>query len=292
MSFAQRVINPTFSLGKGQFGNSGANTSTLSGLRISAKVIKAGPPAMSTLQLDVYGMKLDMMNQLSTLGMAVQLQRRNTVTVEAGDAGGKLTKVFQGTIYNAWLDPEGAPDTVFRVEAQAGLIEAVSTSESTSYPNGPDVAVVMKTLAGKMGLAFENNGVSVHLPPGSYFYGSPRSQALQAAQAANIESVIDNGVLAIWPKNQARKGAVPLINKDTGMRGYPTYTSSGLRVVCLFNPAIIFGGQVKVESLLKPATNTWNVFRIDHDLDANVPGGRWFSTVDCYNPAFPQPVAL
>src|SRR5579872_5411774 len=102
MSFVQRLLNITFTLADsptGQpnsFTNTNSNQVTLSGLRASASIVNAGAPSGAELALEVYGMPLSMMNQLSTLGMQVILVPRNTVTVTAGDSGSNMTTVFKG----------------------------------------------------------------------------------------------------------------------------------------------------------------------------------------------------
>ena len=233
--------------------------------------------------MQVYGMQLSQMNQLSTLGMQLILYRRNTVVVEAGDADGGMATVFVGTITNAWADMQSAPDVPFRVEAHTGLLESVQTVPPSSYTGPTNVSVVMSSLATKMGLSFENNGISVILS-NPYFYGSPRNQVKAAAQAAGIEWIIDNGKLAIWPKGQARGGSIPLISPDTGMRNYPMYTSKGVLVVTLFNPSIGYGNKINVQSSLTPASGEWVVCGLDYDLDAQVPHGKWFTSINAVRP--------
>jgi hypothetical protein len=44
MSFVQRLLSFTFQLGQGQFGNSGFDVVTISGLRASCRIVKAGGP--------------------------------------------------------------------------------------------------------------------------------------------------------------------------------------------------------------------------------------------------------
>lgn len=233
---------------------------------------------MGTLSMDVFGMTLSMMNQLSTLGFVITQVRRNTVLLEAGDDQNGMATVFIGTITNAYMGGDAAPDVPFRVEAHTGLIEAVSTSPPKSYSGATDVAVVMSSLATQMGLTFENSGVSVMLSD-PYLYGSPRNQAMSAAKAANINWIIDNGKLAIWNKGQARGGEIPLISPTTGMVGYPAFTSKGIQVKCLFNPSIGYGGKIKVESQLEPASGEWVVFSLAYKLDSQVPNGSWFTTI-------------
>jgi hypothetical protein len=163
MSFVQRLLSFTFQLGEGQFGNSGFDTVTIDGLRASARIIKAGGPSMGTAEADLFGMTKSQMNKLSTLGMVATLQRRNVITINAGDAEAGMSTVFRGTITGAWADFTGAPDVVFHVDEHIGGIEAMVPIAPTSFKGGADVATIMAGLATQMGLNFENNGVSVQL---------------------------------------------------------------------------------------------------------------------------------
>lgn len=288
MAFVERLINLTFSLASGSFADSGLNALTLKGLRVTTKIVKAGGNAMGTAQIAIFGMKLSHMNQLSTLGMQIQLIPRNTVTVLAGDAKG-MFKVFEGTITNAYADFQSAPEVAFRVNAHIGLAQAVQSIPATSYRGAVDVAVIMAALARQMGFVFEGNGVSVQLS-NPYFSGSARTQAKEAADAANVNWTIDDGVLAIWPKNGSRKQTVVEVKPETGMIGYPSYTAQGISLATEWNPAIRFGSTIRVTSDQKPACGLWALYTLEHDLDSKNPHGPWLSRMGCYNPNFPPPV--
>lgn len=287
MSFVRRVLDVTFALGTGEFGGSGATNVKLSGLRVSAKVVKGVGPSMSRASVSIYGMTLSMMNQLSTLGMVVlptDQIRRNNVTIEAGDEGGAMSTVFDGTISRAWEDFQAAPEVAFQVEAFTGLYEAVKPAEPTSYGDGTPVVTIMEKLAGDMELKFENNGVDGVLSY-PYHYGSARDQAQRAADAAGINMIIDDKKLAIWPRGQAREGSsVPLVSPQTGMIGYPTYTSKGILVRKIYDPAIVYGTKIQIESQLTGANGEWIIQTLDYDLDANLPGGQWSQTMNAARP--------
>lgn len=289
MTFIKRNIDVTFTLAQGSFSGSGLNTLTLQGLRVSSKLVKAGGVSMGTAQIAVYGMELRHMNQLSTLGMQIQLIPRNFITLTAGDDERGMFKVFQGTITNAYTDFQSAPQVAFRINAHTGLSEAVQSIPATSYRGSVDVATVMEQLARQMNLTFENNGVHVQLS-NPYFPGSARTQAQEAAQAANVSWTIDDGVLAIWLKNGARGAPSVDVNASTGMIGYPAYTAQGILLMTEWNPAIRFGATVNVKSDLQPACGKWALYQLEHDLEAQAPAGRWQSTLGCYNPAYPPPV--
>lgn len=290
MSFVKRSIEVTFTRAEGTFSESGGSSITLRGLRMSTKIVKAGGPTMSTANLQIYGMTLSLMNQLSTLGMQIQLVPRDTVTISAGDNKSGMAIVFVGNVTNAYSDFANAPDALFVVQAHVLSAAAAAPASPTSFRGSVDVATILSSLATQMGLSFENNGVSVQLS-NPYFPGTFREQALAAVTAADISwNGGDDTKLAIWPKNGSRGGAVPLVSTATGMRGYPAYTALGILVSSLFNPNISFGSKIEVVSDLKPACGIWSVFSLEHDLDTNMPRGSWFSTIGAYNPKFPTPV--
>lgn len=286
MAFVKRVIKATFVLGEGSFGDTGSNQVDLPVLRTTADVVYAGGNAMGTLEMSIYGMTLSQMNQLSTLGMIYTQQRRNSVTITAGeedDSGASVSgmaTVFQGTIRNAWPDMQGAPDVPFRVSAATGLIDAIAPATSISVSGTADVATLLSGLAVQMKLRFENSGVSVKLA-NPYYSGSARSQALAIVQDAGIEwNAGANGVLAIWTAGQSRNGAPILISKETGMDGYPSYTSNGILMRTLFNPPLGLGNSIEIKTDLKlPYAGKWSVYGLNHHLDCMVPRGRWFSDI-------------
>jgi hypothetical protein len=279
---------------------------------MSVKIVKAGGAAMGELQARILGMTLSQMNQLSTLGLQVILIPRNIVTIQAGDSGGApLTTVFTGTISSAFADLQNQPESAFQVAAYTGLFEAVANVPPTSFPGSVDVATAMAGLASQMQLGFENSGVQVQLA-NEYLSGSGRDQIQQLAEHAGISWAIDDRslppVLAIWPKLGARGGLVPVVSKATGMNGYPAYTAQGLQVKMLYNPNVGLGGKIQVVSelitsalgsgnaiiannpQLLPASGIWAVYGLTYDLDSITPGGQWFATARCYNPAFAPPV--
>lgn len=294
MTFVQRALEVTFGLSadapvKSFDGSGGANELTLSGLRMSSRIQKAGGPSDCTMDLTVYGMTKSQMDQLSTLGMQINLVPKNTVVLLAGDKDTGMTTVFSGYILAAYADYKAQPEVAFRVTAHAGLPQSVISTTPTSIKGSADVAETMSGLAGRMNLIFENNGVSGKISS-PYLSGSLRNQAQVFAEAAGISMLIDLGTLAIWPRNGNRNGDAVEVSKNTGMEGYPTYTAYGIMIETLFNKQIQFGKLIKVVSTLKPANGEWSVYGLNHSLDCQVPGGKWQSTVMAYNPKFPTPV--
>lgn len=284
MTFIQRLMSVSMVLGTGTFGTTSQNQINMTGLRMFAQISRAGGPSPARLTAEIYGMKLEDMNKLSTLGLVATTLRRNSITVKAGDANGQAV-VFQGTIYNAYPDMNGMPDVPFRVEANTGLLESVMPTDSNSYVGPTDVVTVLSSLATIMNVPFENNGVSKILDS-PHFRGSPRSQALAAVKQAGIcWNGMEDGTLAIWNPGESRGGQVPLISKDTGLVRAPSFNSNGIGFRTLFNPSIGFAKKIQMKSdVLSSANGTWVVHDLNHTLSTLVPGGPWFSDIQAHPP--------
>lgn len=278
MAFVKRSIDLRFQLGTGQFGEDGSNVVELSGLRATANITKAGGVSMSSLDLRVFGMPIDVMNKLTILNKLRYTDSRfNTVTVSADGA-----VCFTGILSEAWADIQAAPDAQFHASAFTGLLEAVKPVPPVSYNGTVDVATVLAGIAAQMQpvRTLENTGVDARIND-PYLPGTLRDQALAVARAANINLYIDDTVLAIWPAGAARGGLIPVLSAETGMVGYPQFTQNGIMVRTLYNPSLVFGQTVEVRSALTPANGKWTIAAISHNLDANTPGGAWFTSIEC-----------
>lgn len=283
MTFKKRSLDYTFTLGQGAFGTDGSNTVKVSGLASTCRVENAGGVGMCTASMTIFGMPLSVMNKLSTLGLRIQAWTLNSVVVEAGDDEEGKAIVFMGQFNSAWANLNDQPNANFRVEAFAGGWSAIEPLAPSSYSGPTAVATIMATLASRMNLTFENSGVTTILES-PYFSGSPRNQAYACAEAAGCNINIDKGILAIWPKGQARGSQEILIGPDSGLILSPMFTSNGIMFDCVFNPSISYGAAVRLQSIIEQANRTWRITKIVHDLAAVVSGGPWKSTISAVPP--------
>jgi hypothetical protein len=280
MTFVKRHISLKVELGEGAFGEDGSNTFEISGIRASASIEKTGGVDMTWLSLRAFGLPLEVMNKLTLLGKPLVENRHNTITVSAGDDDSGLAVVFVGVISEAWIDPTNAPQVAFIVSAFSGLIEASKPVPPVSYKGTVDAALVVASIAQQTGLGFENSGVNVQIAD-PYLSGTSLQQLQKIARAGDFNCVIDDGTVAIWPMDGVRAGQELLISPDTGLIGYPMRTENGVELQLLFNPSVIFGAKIKVESSLTPANGQWTIFRVSHELEAETPQGKWFTTLEC-----------
>lgn len=293
MAFVKREINLAFVLGEGSFGEGDSNAVEITGLRTSAQITRAGGVSMSSLNLRVWGMPLDVMQKLSVLNiLALQQYRRNVVTVTAGDAENGFGVVFSGEIKEAWVDAENSPDVCFTLTAFEGMTDKVRPVAPNSFKGSASVDVLMGSIARQMQppRTFENNGVDVTLD-NVYLPGTLDEQIRKIADAAQCVVYTDHTTLAIWPVGGSRGGAIVELSKDTGLVGYPQFSQTGVSLTVLYTPSLSYGQKIRLRSTLgSPANGDWIVANVTHNLDSETPGGQWFTYVECGRDGFPTPV--
>lgn len=277
MTFSQKLINVSFSLASGNFGG-GGNSANITGLRVSAMIEMNGAASSGTMQLAIFGLPLSTMNQLSTMGTQKTQQGDNQVSVYAGDAQSGMSLVYTGYIYDAYVDAANMPEVCFRLTGSpSGGIHAAKPVDPISKSGPQDVSQMMKTLAGQMGLKFEDNGVNVKIK-NPYYPSSSWNQAVALAEDANIHLVVERGTLAIAPIGKPRQGNV-IISPSTGMVGYPAFLEAKVLVKALFQPSVSILSTMTIQSDLTPANGDWMIIQIVYELESKMPHGRWFMTL-------------
>jgi len=278
-SFTSKVLQAKLTLASGTFDGTN-NTKIASGLRMEAEIDKGGHPSKNGLKLKIYGMLEADINLLTTLpGKSAKplAVHKNLIQLLAGDQYG-LATAFEGELSGAWVDYQSSPGLYFHLEALAGYYPAIAPVPPKSYQGVVPIKTLMSTLASQMGYQFEDGGVTGHLS-NPYLPGSAMQQAGAVADAAGIEFGVDDGVLFVAPKGQARAGTAPLISAGTGMRGYPVFDKEGLKVTCLYNPGVKLGGLINVQSVIPVCCGTWRVHGLKHHLSCEMPGGPWESKI-------------
>lgn len=282
MTFARRLITATITLGEGSFGETAGSTLQLDQFRIQVHARVAGGSDAGVATITIFGLPLTTINQLTTVGpIAAQYRAKNTISIAAGNEGASQNLVYSGSILTAFGTFETAPDVGLTITATTTTTAAVTPVPPSSYKGAADVAGICQTLAGTMGFTFENNGVAQTLS-NQYLRGSALDQLKAVVRAAGIGYVIDRGVLAIWPKNGARGSQYIQVSPQTGMIGYPTFSSNGLIVRHEYLPDARTGGRIQVQSSVPVASGKWITQIVQHDLESLTPGGAWFTTMSCY----------
>jgi hypothetical protein len=266
----------------------GANTLTLTGHRCSVTISHAAAGAKTTCSVRVYGMAFKDMIALTTRGLQYPAVLNHTIEINAGDDLAGMTRIFQGVLVNCYFDGESQPDAALMVEAFVGAYDEMKPAVPISVAGGVDVATIMKQLAERMKLTFENHGVVAKLRD-IYYPGTAMQQARRIAEHAGINFTVENGVLAIWPRGRGREvGDIPLISPDSGMKNYPIFDSRGIMVTTLFRP-LKLGIKIVVQShLWNMEKKLFYIYGYSYSLESESSGGPWHATFGASgNPIIP-----
>ena len=294
MTFVKREIALGFVLGEGPYGERNGAKVDVTGLRTSCQVSRAGGTNMSELRLRVWGLPLDLMQQLSVLNiLAFEQVRQNVITVTAGDTVNGYGVVFSGGIREAWIDAENSPDVCFTISAFEGQTDKVRPVPPTSFKGPASVDVALSSIARQMQPPrnFVNHGVDVTLDNG-YYPGTLDEQLAKIVRAAKCEVYADSSVIEIWPIGSARGGAIIELSAETGLIGYPQFAQTGVSLTTLYSPSLSWGQKIRLRSTLGgPADADWVIFNVTHNLDSETPGGQWFTYVECSRDGYTTPIS-
>jgi hypothetical protein len=277
-----------FSQNGGQF-----NSITLQGLRASISIENAGGAMMGTLNASIYGLPLDHVNKLTSLMWKTPIlsSSKNTfseyaVQVYAID-GTQESLIFNGEILNAWADFSSMPQVALLVQANVGYSALVTASSPTSLSSNTTVGTVMSQIAKTMGYSFECRDSTLAnqvVAKGSYFGNTAMEQARTMEDAYRFwmyqDATTNPPTLAITSWGKARQSLAAEITPQTGLIGYPLFNSSGVTFSCYYNPAILFGGVVKISgSNVEQANAEWTVVSMSHQLSSQTPNGPWQTSI-------------
>jgi len=272
MTFAFRQINLQFTSANGK-------TVKLEGLRCAAVITNpGGNSAFGQLQLQVYGMTLEQMNEYSSTGSNMVAVQDQSVTVTAGNQGGTLNQVFSGTLISSFIDLSNPPEASFVCAAVAGYYNKAAPSAPNTYEGSQKAEDIIKALAGQIGYTFENKNGATAVVQNQYLSGSIIDQMQAVARAASFPLIIENKTVTIFPNNGVRDDIIINLSAETGLVGYPSYWEAGFVVKSEFDPIITIGRVINLKSQIPKANGEFPIQYVTHELSTLTPDGPWFTT--------------
>lgn len=280
-SFTSKQLRITFILAgaNAKFPGTGNNTLVLTNLRASAKVQGVSRQA-TQMDLKVMGMKPEDMNALTVAWANPPVVLDHLVIVEANDGNGWV-QVFKGTITEAQPQFTAQPDVYFHCLASVGYFQKIAAAPPTSYPFTVDIGVAADDIITAMGFKYVDGGASGVLSS-PYFTGTLYDQLVQACAAANADFYMQGDTVLVTPHGLPRKNQPAVVlNKGTGLIGYPVFERAGLNIMAVWNSAFQTGTPIQLTSAIPSANGRWYPFALTHALDCNLPKGRWDSQLQC-----------
>lgn len=270
----QRSIKVSITLSQGNFNSSG-NTKVIEHLPVSVRVNKPMLPAKHEANISITGIQQDDLEQLTTLTPEYKLVPDNRVLVEV-----EGSTVFSGTITSALADYSSAPNIRLNVNALTGYYDATIAKPVYTYKGEYQIAQIFQQLAGDMKKQLINRDVSGTVRDLA-LSGDPWSKAVKLAKQLGIGLFMDGEEMIITAKGKVRDDQIPLWNTTSGMIGYPTFTGKGIKARHLFDQRVKLGSYIQIDSVVPKASGQWRVTRVTHNIESNIPNGKWETEVEC-----------
>lgn len=186
-----------------------------------------------------------------------------TIVVEAGRKSYGYSQIYRGHLFRSSITQP--PDICLTMKCMTGFANA-----SVLNPIGMGATATLSQTAQKIAsnygvpLSFEatDKNLSNYHDTKSVLH-----QPDTLAKTGGVDSYIDDDVMIVKDKTKPRKGKHFFISEATGMIGIPEMDVMGVKVKCLFNPALVIGGGITVQSNLNPTCNgSYIIYKIDFDL--------------------------
>lgn len=289
-SFTKKRLEARITLAEGGFDpgtGQSANTKVVH-LGMDADISKPGGKEKPKCTLKIFNLPLDDMQVLTTLAFEPLAVKKNRLILMAGDDE-SLAQVFVGDITSAVPRFAADASSTFEITAITGYVASVTPAKPLTAAGARDVATLLEGLARQMGFAFINRGVSVSVRNVALM-GGPMEQARQLADEARIDLIIDDGEMIAAPRGVLRQddaeGSTPVLRDKTGLIGFPGFDAKGVVGRCLYEPRLLPGGPVRIESMVPKASGLWRVTSVSHKLQANYGGASaWESS---FNATYPK----
>ena len=251
------------------------------GVETHVQIEKPGEPDQNKATVEMYNLSMDAMRDMTTLSFRPLQTKKNLIVIFAGDETNGMSQCFAGEIDTAYADFSGAPTIKMHIEAAAGSYPSLKASPPIAVKGAQSAASLIEQFAKESGYSFLNNGVTSSVK-NAVLNGSPVQKMRAVAGMVGCELLIDDNVVKIQPYDKGLdEGNAVLMSKDSGMLGYPTFTSEGISLKCLYNPDLQLGGMIEVDTVVPGAKGTWKITKLSHSLVANATSpGDWFSSIE------------
>lgn len=213
---------------------------------------------VNAADIDIYNLAPRTYNQLFYDYFNVN---RRTVVLEAGYDGMEMSVIFIGDMWSCYTSREGS-DIITRIHAIVGLkslqvqsdatLANISRNQVLRYA-AHDMAMTINIYSGKD----EQFSRPVSLSGNSF---------AQIQKYTNGSAYIDNNEIYVLDTFDAIEGEVPLINDQSGLLGVPEHEDALLRVKMIFEPRMLIGQIIEIQSRISPMFNgQYKIYGIKHE---------------------------
>lgn len=221
------------------------------------EIYNLAPDTYNRLFFDYYSFNRQIDNAETEVGNP---WKNRLVILEAGYYGMEMDTIFVGDMWSCYTERRGS-NIITKIHAIIGL-RAINENSDLSLRDVTRNEVLQK-LSTDMGLKLEiysgdNDKISRAVVINGNSYANMQKYS-------NSTAFIDNEKVKILDLNDATEGDVPLINDESGLLGVPKRENGLLTVEMIFEPRIVVGQVIEIQSRIAPMFNgQYKVYGLKH----------------------------
>ena len=233
-------------------------------------------------KVSIFGVNLEAMNKIARLWLEVlSPSNTDTLTIDVWD-GSNFVPFFAGVITWSAVNASGAPQVALEIEANSAMIAMNTVAAPYAQDEPVSLQAALSQILGPTGLVVEFAPSVPELPvQRAHLAGTPMDQASALmGYFPELTWYINLQRFLVRPVNGPLGGDPIPVNKNTGMIGYPTYSTSGVQLATLFDPRIRPGLALDIQTIFEFVNRTkWVASVLQHTLQPNTPGGQWMTQI-------------
>lgn len=244
--------------------------------------VRQGGNQFGNAKVEIFGVPLATMNQIARLWLeTLTPQNTDKLSIDVWD-GKAFIPFFEGVITWSAVDATTMPAVKLDIEANAAM--ALMNMSASPYANSGPVLLsdALTSIAGAGNFSIDYSAAAPQYQLTDVrVAGSPMEQIGHLMRYfpdltwfVNLQRIVVRQANAPYSTDAIRIAA------DTGLQGFPKYSTSGLQFNTVFNPRLRPGVALDVVTPFDFVNRTlWVSAVLAHQLDVNVPKGQWTTAV-------------
>lgn len=222
------------------------------GLRVKASGTKYANPLQNDCSLTISGLSMAVRDRLLTDTSPYNpspTPRR--LIIDAGRESYGTFRLFIGDITSA--EPGPPPDVDLVIKAKTENAQAMNVA-AVSFGASARVSNIAQQVAKEIGVGLLFEAADKNVANWS-FTGPALKLVRRLEEMGNVRAFIDDDLLIVKDMGSVIRGAVRVLNLDSGLVGIPKATEKGLDVTFLIDRETKLGGMLRLDSRMNKALN-------------------------------------
>jgi len=247
--------------------------------------VRQGGNQFGNAKIEIFGAPPDTLNNIARLWLeTLTPQNTDTVAIDVWN-GLDYMPFFSGVISWSSGNGGGMPAVSLVIEANAAM--ALMNATASPYANAGPVSLqdALTTIAATQGFAVDYSATAPQYQLTDVrVTGSPMEQiAGLMRHFGDLTWFVNLQRLVVRAANAPFDSNAIDISASNGMQRLPVYSSSALQLDTLFNPQLRPGVACNIQTQQFDFVNRtkWVASVLSHQLEPNLPGGQWTTSLAC-----------